>query len=256
MEINNLFALGMLIVLCAIMYYTYSLVKRGKVPYIRRIPGLDAIEEAIGRSVELGKPVYYPLGAAGFGDAWTGGKMAALSLINYTAGLCAERGTKLIGGTTHTALIPMMDDVMSQAYNAKGVPELHDLSDIRWFPSQMAYVAGTDTIFKYEKPGAQIMIDTWWAEALAFCEIGRRAGAFQIGGTDYRPYMPYFIATCDYALIGEEIFVASAYISKDPEPKATVYAEDLMKFLVLGITIAFAIIVSAGLTQPLSWLSM
>jgi len=120
----------------------------------------------------------------------------------------------------------------------------------------MAYVAGTDTIFKYEKPGAQIMIDTWWAEALAFCEIGRRAGAFQIGGTDYRPYMPYFIATCDYALIGEEIFVASAYISKDPEPKATVYAEDLMKFLVLGITIAFAIIVSAGLTQPLSWLSM
>lgn len=246
----------MLLILCSVMWYTTTLVKRGKIPFIRKIPALDAIEEAVGRCVEMGRPVYYPLGAAGFGDAWTGGKMAALSLINYTAALCAERGIKLLTGTTHTALIPMIDDVVSQAYSNKGIPELHDISDIRWFPSQMAYVAGTDTIFKYEKPGAQIMIDTWWAEALAFCEIGRRAGAFQIGGTDYRPYMPYFIATCDYALIGEEIFIASAYINPEPEPKATVYAEDLMKFLLIGITIAFAILVSVGFTAPLSWLSM
>jgi hypothetical protein len=256
MQINNIFALTMFLILCGIMWYTTTLVKRGKIPYIRKIPALDAIEEAVGRCVEMGRPVYYPLGAAGFGDAWTGGKMAALSLINYTATLCAERGIKLLTGTTHTALIPMIDDVVSQAYSNKGIPELHNISDIRWFPSQMAYVAGTDTIFKYEKPGAQIMIDTWWAEALAFCEIGRRAGAFQIGGTDYRPYMPYFIATCDYALIGEEIFIASAYINPEPGPKATVYAEDLMKFLLIGITIAFAILVSVGFTAPLSWLNM
>lgn len=246
----------MLLVLFLILWYTSQQAKRGIVPYIRAIPGLDAIQEAVGRSVEMGRPVYYPMGCAGFGNAQTGGKMAALSLISYTAELCAERGIKLLTGTNKTSMIPMLDEVTTQAYQLHNVPEMHELSDIRWFPSQMAYVAGTDTIFKHEKPGAQIMIDTWWAEALAFCEIGRRGGAMMIGGTDYRPYMPYFIATCDYALIGEEIFIASAYISKDPTLKNTVLAEDLLKFIIIGITIVAALFSTLGLTQFLSWITM
>ena len=256
MVINDMFALAMLLALFVILWFGSQMASQGKVPQIRRIPGLDAIEEAVGRSVEMGRPVYYPLGAAGFGNAQTGGKMAALSLISYTAELAAERGIKLLAGTTHTTMIPMLDEVMSQAYTAYNAPELHELSDIRWFPSQMAYVAGTDTIFKHEKPGAMLMIDTWWAEALAFCEIGRRGGAFMIGGTDYRPYMPYFIATCDYALIGEEIFIASAYISDDPAVKATVWAEDIMKFIIIGLTLVFTALGLAGFTDSLKWLTM
>lgn len=31
----------------------------GKLPYIRRVAGLDAIEEAVGRATELGRPVFY-----------------------------------------------------------------------------------------------------------------------------------------------------------------------------------------------------
>jgi hypothetical protein len=255
MIVINITAIIFLLGLMATIMYTAYRAKQGKVPHIRKIPALDAIEEAVGRCAELGRPVYYPLGAAGFGDASTGGKMAALSLINYTAGLCAERGVKLLNGTIAPAIIPLIDDVVTQAYAMKGVPNLHQLTDIRYFPDQMAYVAGTDTIFKYEKPGAMIMIDTWWAEALAFCEIGKAAGAFQIGGTDYRPYMPYFIATCDYALIGEEIFVASAYVSKDPEPKATVLSEDIMKFVIIGVTLIFGLFAVAGLPWLVAYLS-
>ena len=256
MVVKHIFALILSLALFVILWFTSQQASQGKVPQIRKIPGLDAIEEAVGRSVEMGRPVYYPMGCAGFGNAQTGGKMAALSLISYSAELCAERGIKLLTGTNKTSMIPMLDDVMTQAYMAHNAPELHDLSDIRWYPSQMAYVAGTDTIFKYEKPGAMIMIDTWWAEALAFCEIGRRGGAFMIGGTDYRPYMPYFIATCDYALIGEEIFIASAYISDEPTVKATVFAEDIMKFIIIGLTIVFTAIGLVGFSDALKWLTM
>ena len=41
--------------------------RRGKALYIRRIPGLDAIDEAIGRSTELGRPVTMIPGLTGFG---------------------------------------------------------------------------------------------------------------------------------------------------------------------------------------------
>jgi len=252
----NLMALVMLIALCVIMIYGSTLARKGRVVYIRRIPGLDAIEEAVSSAVEAGRPVYYPEGAAGFGDAWTGGKMAALSLINYTAGICAEKGCKLLGGTISSPYIPLMDDAMRQAYTAHGRPELHDISDIRWFPGQMAYIAGTDTIFRYEKPAVQIMIGSWWAEALSFCEIGARSGAIQIGGTDYRPYMPYFIAICDYALIGEEIFIASAYVSKDLSVRITVLIEDIYKWIMIGFTVIGAILVISGYRQILGWFSL
>lgn len=250
----NTMALVMLVLLSAILIYGSTL--RGKTVFIRRIPGLDAIEEAVSKAVEEGRPVYYPEGAAGFGDAWTGGKMAALSLINYTAGICADKGCKILGGTISSSYIPLMDDAMRQAYQAHGRPELHDVSDVRWFPGQMAYIAGTDTIFRHEKPAAQIMIGSWWAEALAFCEIGSRAGAIQIGGTDYRPYMPYFIAICDYALIGEEIFIASAYVSRDQAVRITVLMEDIYKWIIIAITVVGGILVVGGFTQILTWLTL
>ena len=67
----------------------------------------------------------------------------------------------------------MIDDVLTEGYTTHGTPELHNLEDIRYYPSQMAYIAGNDTVHKYDKPGCQIMLGVWWAETPAFCEIAK-----------------------------------------------------------------------------------
>jgi hypothetical protein len=253
---NATVTLIILIFTSIMMFVVNQRAKRGLVPKIRKIPALEAIEEAVGRAAEMGRPVYFPIGAADVGGAYTGGHLTALSMIHYTGTIAAKMGTKQLVGTISSELIPMIDEVMRSAYAEGGSPELYSFEDIRWFPSQMAYIAGTAGIYAREPAGAQIMIGSWMAEALAFCEIASRSGAFMIGGTDYRPYMPYLIATCDYALIGEEIFVASAYVTDDPQQKSTILTQDILKWIIISLTIIAAIIYTAGITDIINWLKI
>lgn len=251
MAIQNLVALIMLVITCAFIYYAQWDAKRGNVPTIRTFPAMDALEEAIGLCAEKGVPAWFPLGAAPIDDPQgTPGHIVTMSIMGHTVKYAADMGVKILSGTTRTPLIPMVDDVLTEAYRTHGAPELHQLEDIRYFPSQMAYIAGNDTIHKYDKPGCQIMLGVWWAETPAFCEIAKRAGAFIIGGTDYIENVPYLVAFADYSLIFEEIYAAGAYISDDPIQKANIYAEDLMKFLLLALTFVGSIAVAAGIDFP------
>jgi hypothetical protein len=251
---KNYVSLGLLVITAVVIYWTNSQTKQGKIPFVRKIPALDAIDEAVGRATEMGRPVYFPIGTAPTGGTWTAGNLAALSMIHRTGVTAANMGTKQIVGTTRPDLIPMIDDVMKSAYLEGDEPDLYTFDDIRWFPSQMAFVAGTAGMYAREPAGAQIMIGSWMAETLAFCEIGSRGGAFMIGGTDYRPYMPYMLATCDYALIGEEIFVASAYVTDEPAQKASIWAEDLVKWAILALTIGSSVLFAVGFDKVIQWL--
>jgi hypothetical protein len=223
---------------------------RGWEPYLRRIAALDAIDEAVGRAVELGRPTYFTIGGSSFGGTWTSGGLAALSLVRYTAVDVASKGGKMWVGTNVLDHIPLADEAMRAGFTEGGAPENYVYeTDIKWFPGQLAYIAGSQGLYARTPPGSQLLVGSFMAECLGMCEVARRGGAFMIGGTDYRPYMPYMVAICDYALIGEEIFVASAYVSDDNMIKSTIAAEDIVKWIIVGITIVAAIANLAGITQ-------
>jgi len=82
---------------------------------------------------------------------------------------------------------------------------------------------------------------------LILAEAGNIAGAIQISGTDRVDQLPFFITACDYTLIGEELYAASAYLSKEPLQLGALKAQDwskvaIMVFLILGaITVSFGI---------------
>jgi hypothetical protein len=257
MVVQNVVAVLMLVLTCIAIWYSQMRVSQGKVPTIRRLPAMDALEEAIALCAEKGKPAWFPLGAAPIDDPQgTPGHIITMSIMGYTTKYAADMGVKILSGTIRTPLIPMMDDVLAEGYRVHGAPELHALEDIRYYPSQMAYIAGNDTVHKYDQPGCQIMLGVWWAETPAFCEIAKRAGAFMIGGTDYIENVPYLVAFCDYSLVFEEIYAAGAYVSDDPAQKANIFAEDIMKFLLLALTVVGAIALAAGFTDFATWLSM
>ena len=63
-----------------------------------------------------------------------------------------------------------------------------------------------------EQPAANILVRAFWAESLIFAEVGAIAGALQIAGTANTHQIQFFVAACDYCLIGEELYAASAYL--------------------------------------------
>jgi len=58
---------GTILFFSFVLYYIAS-VQAGKKPFVRRIPGIDAIEEAIGRATEMGRPVLYVPGIQDIND--------------------------------------------------------------------------------------------------------------------------------------------------------------------------------------------
>lgn len=96
------------------------------------------------------------------------------------------------------------------------------------------------------KPGAIFLQGIFYAEALILAETGHSVGAIQVAGTTMTSQLPFFVAACDYTLIGEEMLAASAYLSKDPDMVGTIKGEDAGKLIILLFILIMVILGSIG----------
>jgi hypothetical protein len=78
----------------------------------------------------------------------------------------------------------------------------------------------------------------WFAaESLILSEAGSVTGAIQIAGSDAVSQLPFFITSCDYTLMGEELYAASAYMSNDPLQISALRTQDLLKAIYMTMII-------------------
>lgn len=87
---ENWWVSGLVILLSLIIVGKVLSAQRGRVPFIRRISGLNAIDEAVGRATEMGRPVMMVPGISGL-DVVT---LQALSIFSYVARAVARFGNK------------------------------------------------------------------------------------------------------------------------------------------------------------------
>ena len=89
----------------------------------------------------------------------------------------------------------------------------YEPGNIRFLSSQQfAYAAALFGIMAREKPAANFMMGAFWAEALMLAEVGSEVGALQITGTAQLSQVPFFVASSDYTLIGEELSVSYTHL--------------------------------------------
>jgi hypothetical protein len=108
--------------------------------------------------------------------------------------------------------------------------------------SQFAYTAAVDGIMVRQKPATNLFLGMFYAEALILAETGAMTGAVQIAGTDAVSQLPFFVTSCDYTIIGEELYAASAYLSREPKLLGSLKAQDWGKLLILFFVIVGAIL--------------
>lgn len=220
------------------MKYT---VKRGKAPWIRRIPGLDAIDEAIGRAVETGRPMFYSTGMGGLSGDVMPQTLAGLSLLNYVVKRAAEYKASLTYLATVPAIVPIAEDMFKTAFR-----ESYKSEQIIFIPTQTALMATVMGVYEREKPAANFLLGALYWETIILAEAGARAGAIQIGGTGRLYQIPYVVSLCDYGLIAEELLVAGAYVSKDLPQLGSVLASDIIRTIIIGLAILVFILGGLG----------
>ncbi|MHA2394340.1 MAG: DUF6754 domain-containing protein [Promethearchaeota archaeon] len=223
--------------------------KEGKIK-IRRIPGLDAIEEVVGRAVEMGRPIFDIPGRGTFTDIYATQTIAGLSILSYVATLSARLGAKLYVPMSQVDVLPVAVEIVTDAYRAED--KLEELNVDEQVPylsgTQFAWASGVIGMAARMRPAGNIMIGPFWAESMMFAETFDRVGSMQVGGTARMYQIPFFAALCDYVLIGEEMFAAGAYVSGDPQQVGSIAAQDWYKLAAFALCILGALLATAGIS--------
>lgn len=254
MNWNQLNNLVLALMFGGVVFYAINLAKRKEI-FLRRIPGLDAVDEAIGRATELGKPILYMTGAHDMNDPST---IAAAVILGRVAKKAAAYETELLVPHREPITMAVCQEITKQAYMEAGKPDLFK-EDANFFitSDQFSYTAAVDGIMLRRKPAANFFMGSYFAESLLLTETGASTGAIQIAGTDSDHQLPFFVTTCDYTLIGEELYAASAYLSKEPIQIGTLRGQDLGKAFVLSVIgigtllATLAVITGNNWAQPL-----
>ncbi|MGH7252968.1 MAG: DUF6754 domain-containing protein [Nitrospiraceae bacterium] len=239
-QMNNLF---LVLLFGAVVFGSIRAAKRREI-FLRRIPGLDAVDEAIGRATELGKPILYLTGA---GDMSEPSTIAAAVILGRVAKRVAAYETDLLVPHRDPIVMAVCQEITKQSYLEAGKPDVFR-EDSNFFitTDQFSYTAAVDGIMLRRKPAANFFMGSYFAEALLLTETGASTGAIQIAGTDSDHQLPFFVTTCDYTLIGEELYAASAYLSREPVQLGTLRGQDLGKGFILVVLALGTLLATVG----------
>lgn len=200
---------------------------------IRRMAGLDAIDEAVGRVTEMGRPAAFVFGNGALDAQW----FAAFDILRYSARECAKYNASLIVCNPLAEVQPVIEEVVRSSYVAEGKQDSYDPDNVRYL-SDTGLRGAVLGIFQREKIAANFMFGNYYHESVIFAEAGNAIGAIQVGGTANTHQIPFFVASCDYALIGDEIFAAGTYLSRQPAQVGSLVAQESAKyFAVLALII-------------------
>jgi hypothetical protein len=230
---------GLLFTLMIIVFIVFNVkrAKKGDNLFIRRISGLNAIDEAVGRATEMGRPV---LMVPGLSDPVNATAVQAINICAHVAKAAAKFSNPIIMCAYSASMFTLAQEVIRDTYQSEGYPERFDPDSVRFISDrQFAFAAGVSGIIHREQTAAAFFLGEFYAESLIFAETANSIGAIQVASSTEATQTPFFIAACDYVLIGDEFYAASAYLTRDPIMVGSLVGQDWSKmtaiaFIALG----------------------
>ena len=225
--------------------------KSGKSLYIRRIAGLNAIDEAVGRATEMGRPVVM---VPGLSDPFNAIVVQAVKIFSYVTRVAAKFASPILMCCFTAASYTYAQEVVRDVYQEEGLMDRYDQDSVRFISDrQFAFAAGVSGLIHREQAAATFFMGEFYAESLIFAETGNTVGAIQIASSTESTQTPFFIASCDYVLIGDEFYAASAYLTRQPVLVGSLVGQDWCKLLIIAFIVVGALLntLQRGIfTQP------
>ena len=238
-------AIVLVIVFSVVVLLYIKQARKGKPLFLRKIPGLDAVEEAVGRATEMGKPVLFIPGIQELDEMET---IAGISILGRVAKITARYETPLMVPVRYPLVLAAGQEVVEQAYVEMGKRDFYSKDIVRYVAGeQFAFAATVNGIMVRDRPATNIFMGVFAAESLLLAETGNAAGSIQIAGTARPEQLPFFIAACDYTLMGEELYAASAYLSHEPLMLGGLKGQDLIKIFIIIFIIVGVVLVTLGI---------
>jgi hypothetical protein len=232
---DGLVALLVMGFLATILFFLWR-ARRGHLPYVRPIAGVTAMEEAVGRATELGRPVVFAMGESDIKDIVT---HATMAIMGYIARLAARMQTQFLALVLKPDVYPLAENVAREAYRAEGMDEeFKPEEQVRFFSDNVIVYAMTVARTIEERgAGCAMFFGKMNFTSLLMTEPGAQRGVLQIAGDPLLGQIPFFVCSCDYTVIGEEFYAASAYVSQNPAARGSLVSQDLIKVVFVGLIV-------------------
>lgn len=206
---------------------------RGRDLFIRRIAGLNAIDEAVGRATELGKPVFM---VPGLSDGINAKSMQAINIFAYVSRVASRFSNPIMVCCYNASILAVAQEVIRDVYQQEGAIERYDPDSVRFISDrQFAFAASTAGLMMREQAAACFFMGEFYAESLILAETANSLGAIQVASSTELTQTPFFIAACDYVLIGDEFYAASAYLTRQPVLVGSLVGQDWGKLLLISL---------------------
>lgn len=233
-----------LMLIAFLIWYYLRQIEAGKEEKIRSIPAMEAIDEAVGRCVEIGKPV---LVTYGYFDDINPAIMAGLETVGYVSKVASEKGCETIVAVGPTRTLNIAIENYRLGCIEGGRPELFNIDNVHYLThEQFTYLAGMYGLLNEYKPGAYIGIGWYWVDAIHIGTQVKRLGIFGIGGAEKYDAGAWFLLTMNYSAFGSEIYAMGAIMSKDKTAVSGILCSDVVTWVSGAIIIIGSILAAAG----------
>jgi hypothetical protein len=235
----------MFVIIVVSVYYFIEYTKKGKKIKLRTVVGYEAISDLVGRATELGGKIHFTPGLRG---ALSGERamdtVVGLSTLGYVGRLAYNNEVPVIATVAQPENYAIGLAILEQAKISSGwgLAEV----DIRYYGPGFSTTTGILGILTEENVAGNIMIGSYGADAIIMAESAQRQGIMQIGGAATPGNLPFFMAICDYYLLGEEIYAAAALSTENPLEIGILLGEDIPKVLVILLLLLGIIFTSFG----------
>jgi len=214
---------------------------------------LEAVDDAIGRATEMGRPILFIPGILDMDDVQT---LAAITILGRIAEQIANYDTKIRMPVSRSLVMTAARETIKASYKKAGRPDAYSDDMVSYVTDeQFGYVAAVDGIMVREKPATVFLLGAFFAESLILAETGNSVGAIQIAGTARPAQLPFFIAACDFTLIGEELFAASAYLSNEPKALGSLKGQDVGKAIAMISILLGVAAATIGGAWDIGWIN-
>lgn len=233
-------ALIILFALAVSVIMTQFIRRRQQAFPMRAIPAYEAIPLQIGEAIESGRPMHISLGSAGLGGSNTALTLASAEMFYQVA------RHNLAGSTvitlSDTSALPVGYGTLHRAFDTRRDRE--HASSVQWYPAgtrSLAFAAALTGVLRDENVSGSVLVGSYGVELALVLEAAARRRQSAIAGSVDLDGQAVAFAMADQPLIGEELFIAGAYLGDSATQRGSVVTLDLLRWLLIaGLLIATA----------------
>lgn len=208
---------------------------------LRDIPAFERLGRAIGLAVEAGSRLHISLGRGHLLTTQSAIGYVGLSILDRIARSTSISDRPPVATSGEGSLSILSQDTQKDAAKYLGVEPDPTRGRITGL-TPYSYAAGTLSFIQEEDIGANLLIGSFGNEVALITDAAERKDGMTLGGTDNLTGQAVLFATAKEPLIGEETYAGGAYLGAGPMHIASLYAQDILRWILIGLILIGAVL--------------